>query len=107
MNFFLCCSEGGIRYMSRVIMCNTECLRRFGSPRSQAAYSSILGNLSEDARKARHTWLMNILQASSTVCIVSFLHANQDSVAKMLLCTPPCSMFHSMTRLPVDEDFLC
>ena len=49
--------------MSRVLMCNTECLRRFGNPRSQAAYSSILSSMSKDSRKARRTWLMKILQA--------------------------------------------
>ena len=53
--------------MSRVLMCNAECLRRFGSPRSQAGYSSILSSMSEELRKARRTWLMKILQAFITV----------------------------------------
>ncbi|DBA79866.1 TPA: hypothetical protein ACH3X1_008215 [Trebouxia sp. C0004] len=55
--------EGGIRFMSRVIVYNAECLKHFGMPRTEAAYNSLLSNLSEEARSAKRKWLMSILRA--------------------------------------------
>ncbi|KAL0050499.1 hypothetical protein WJX82_000833 [Trebouxia sp. C0006] len=55
--------EGGIRFMSRVIVQNAEAIKSFGMPRTQAAYNSMLSKLSEEARTERRKWLMSILRA--------------------------------------------
>ncbi|KAL0019791.1 hypothetical protein WJX77_003107 [Trebouxia sp. C0004] len=56
-------SEGGINFMNRVIVQNSEAIKSFGMPRTQAAYNSMLSKLSEEARTERRKWLMSILRA--------------------------------------------
>ena len=65
----LYCSENGIRYMSRVILQNKEAQRRFGQPRSAAAYSKELGSMTPEARKDRWNWLMDIYKVHSGWCL--------------------------------------
>ena len=78
-----CCSEGGIRYMSRVVMHNTECSRRFGAVRSQAEYSQELGKLTEEARTDRRKWLINIARVQKSVlCCHVLMHAPKHSFSK-------------------------
>ena len=52
-----------MQYMSRVLVENAECMRRFGTTRPRGAYSAALSKLPEQARSARRKWLMAITQA--------------------------------------------
>lgn len=60
--------------MSRVVLQNHEAQRRFGQPRSAAAYNKELSSMTQEARTDRWNWLMSIYkvrqvnQALGTVC---------------------------------------
>ena len=79
------CSEGGIRYMSRVVMHNAECSRRFGTVRNQIEYSSELGKLTEEARTDRRKWLINIIrvQTPPVFCLHAFMHLPKHSFCNL------------------------
>ncbi len=90
----ICCSEGGIRFMSRVIVHNAECIKSFGMPRTQAAYNSMLSKLSEEARSERRKWSMSILRVglalmlpmSSSTCAIIALPTELDGQSMPVLC---------------------
>lgn len=51
-----------MRYITRVILQNSEAQRRFGQPRSAAAYAKELGLMTAEARRDRVNWLMDIFK---------------------------------------------
>ncbi len=101
----ICCSEGGIRFMSRVIVHNAECVKHFGMPRTQAAHNSLLSKLSEEARSGRRKWLMSILRVdlhilllvSGSTCAIFALqtelaYCNMNVLFHFSLCSNWCCM---------------
>ncbi|DBA82086.1 TPA: hypothetical protein ACH3X1_016801 [Trebouxia sp. C0004] len=50
----------------RVLFQNADCCMRFGPPRSQVAYLTAMGTLTEEAQFGRQQWLLKASQAKST-----------------------------------------
>ena len=70
------CRAGGLRDMSRVVICSNECYACFGSPRPQAEALELFNSLPEDKKQAARKWQIKLYQVitGDFKILVSALH---------------------------------